>query len=144
MRTAVVDASVAVKWFVPEELSERADALAESGWTLLAPRLVLLEVTNSLWKKIRRQLVTPQEAHEHLSALPRFFDELFDHDDLIAPALSLAADLDHPIYDLVYVQGARRHDAVVVTADGRLMERVRGSPYESDVVHLANWQAGPS
>jgi hypothetical protein len=144
MRAAVVDASVAVKWFVPEEFSERADALAESGWTLLAPRLILLEVANSLWKKIRRRLVTPEDAHEHLSALPRFFDELFEHDDLVAPALSLAATLDHPIYDFVYVHGARRHHAVVVTADTRLMGRLRGSPYEADVVHLADWQAAPS
>ena len=144
MNTAVIDASVAVKWFVPEEFSERADALAESGWTLMAPRLVLMEVANTFWKKTRRQLMTVEDAQEHLAALPRFFDSLFEHHDLIAPALSLACTLDHPVYDFIYLSGARRRDALMVTADRKLVDRLKGSPLADHIVHLADWETPSS
>jgi predicted nucleic acid-binding protein len=42
----VVDASVACKWFVEEDGSQAAEALLDSGSTLLAPDLLVPEVCN--------------------------------------------------------------------------------------------------
>lgn len=140
MTVAVVDASVAVKWFVPEELSDKADQLAEAGWTLLAPRLVLAEVANAFWKKVRRQLMTVEDGREHLAALPRFFDHLLETDHLLPDALQLAATLDHPVYDFFYMAIARMRDAMMVTADQRLINRLSGTPHARYVTHLADWK----
>ena len=63
----VVDASVAVKWFVPEELSEHADLIAASGSMLLAPKLVLLDVANAFWRKVQRHLISADDAIEYLA-----------------------------------------------------------------------------
>lgn len=49
----VVDASVAVKWLVPEEHSEAAARLTVSGEDLHAPRLLAAELANALWRKAR-------------------------------------------------------------------------------------------
>jgi predicted nucleic acid-binding protein len=53
--TYVIDASVALKWFLTEEESNGADVLFEAflkGRTdLLAPDVLLLEVANALWKQ---------------------------------------------------------------------------------------------
>ena len=49
----VVDASVAVRWLVAEEGSEAAHRLAASGDDLHAPRLMVSEIANALWRKAR-------------------------------------------------------------------------------------------
>ena len=49
----VVDASVAVKWFVEEEYTTDAVRLLEQGHQLYAPRLLASEVGNTLWRKVR-------------------------------------------------------------------------------------------
>jgi predicted nucleic acid-binding protein len=136
---AVVDASVAVKWFVPEEHSEVADRLAEADWILLAPKLILSEVANTFWSKIGRKLMTVEDGQEHLAALPRFFDHFVDDDDLLPSALSLASSFDHPIYDFIYLTAARRRGAVMVTADRRFVRLLQGSAYAQHVVHLTDW-----
>ena len=57
----VVDASIAVKWVLPEPDSERARALILRG-DLTAPDLLRLEVANALWKQARRGAITPERA----------------------------------------------------------------------------------
>ena len=52
--TWVVDASVAVKWFVDEAHSATARAVLASGQPLIAPDLIVPETCNTAWKKVRR------------------------------------------------------------------------------------------
>ena len=56
----VIDASVAIKWVVPEIGSEAASDLL--GRELWAPSLWLAEAANALLKKTRRGEITAQEA----------------------------------------------------------------------------------
>jgi Hydantoinase B/oxoprolinase len=56
----VSDASIAVKWVVPEHSSERAPLLHDYG--LVAPDLLFAECANILWKKVRRGELTKEEA----------------------------------------------------------------------------------
>lgn len=60
--TWVVDASIAVKWVIPEVLSDRADRLRAGHDEMLAPDLLLVEVTNALWKKTAGGEISPAEA----------------------------------------------------------------------------------
>lgn len=50
----VVDASVAIKWFVTEDLHEHALTLFDQPETLIAPDLICLEIANVAWKKAKR------------------------------------------------------------------------------------------
>ena len=61
--TYVVDAGVAIKWFVPEPLQDRAQSLlyAEGG-QLEAPDFLIAEVANIAWKKAMRQEITASQA----------------------------------------------------------------------------------
>lgn len=59
----VVDASVAIKWFVPEIHAEVVRRLLREGITLLAPDLIWAEVANALWRKWREKEL-PAEAVE--------------------------------------------------------------------------------
>lgn len=121
----IIDASVAVKWFIPEEGSDRAFALVGLH-RLWAPALLLTEVGNALWKKLRRG-----EASEQLDLLARHADlgkavEIVgDPDGVLATrALELALELDHPIYDCVYLALAEATEDVLVTADATFRRKV--------------------
>lgn len=53
MKAIVVDASVAIKWFIPEIHATAAGRLLEKNLKLLAPDLIFAEIGNILWKKCR-------------------------------------------------------------------------------------------
>ena len=142
--TYVVDASVAVKWFVPEDGSDRADEVARGRFLLFAPKLVLIEVANAFWKKIRRGLMTEAEAQDRLSALPRYFDLLVDEEQFLPSALSLSAAFDHPVYDFIYLEAARHHGAVLLTADRRFIGKLSGTSHSDLTADLADWTPDPA
>ncbi len=135
--TLVVDASVAVKWLVDETDHLNARALLARGEDLLAPDFVLVEVGNVLWKKLRRGEVTEPQAVSGLATLPRLYDRLLPADLLIARALGLATELQHPVYDCLYLACAESAGARLVTADARFALAARKR--STGVVLLSEW-----
>jgi predicted nucleic acid-binding protein len=136
----VIDASVAVKWFVSEEASDKADEVSASDYTLLAPRLIMTEVANALARKAIQRLITPLEAAEYVRALPQFLARLLDVDDLIESALQNACNHNHPIYDFIYLEAARRRDTKMLTADQKFIAKVKGTNLAKLVVSLSEWR----
>lgn len=128
MTSFVIDASVVIKWVVQEEGSEAATRLID-GPTLSAPDLLIPECTNILWKKVRRKELTTEEAALAASLLARANIELVPMRALMAPALKLSLDLDHPAYDCIYLALAVERGDTFVTADTRLVRilEARGS-----------------
>lgn len=138
--TLVVDASVALKWFVPEELEDEADALAGRG-DLVAPDLIFSEMGNALWGRAARGLLPRVEAERCLEAFEAAALTVIESPPLARRALAIALDLGHPIYDCVYLACAERLGAPLVTADSRLFRKVAGSPFSPLVRHLRGFQA---
>lgn len=116
----IVDASVAVKWVLEEEGSERARALRSVE--LWAPDLILLEVFNVVHKRVRQRLAQPDQLAPTASALRAVFAGLAETGRLIDQAAALAQEVDHPIDDCVYLALARQDGRILVTADRRLLE----------------------
>ncbi|ABD06825.1 PilT protein-like [Rhodopseudomonas palustris HaA2] len=140
MTTLVVDASVAVKWLVPEEWSDLARELSGVPDRLVAPRLIMTEVANALARKTMQGLLDRQEAAYHYHTLAVMLPDLIAVDDLIAPALNNACALRHPIYDLIYLETARKLDAQLVTADRRFAAKLAGTEHARYVTLLSDWQ----
>ena len=61
MKTLVIDASIAVKWVVEEEGTPQALRLLQRS-KLIAPELLVAECANILWKKVRRDELSNEEA----------------------------------------------------------------------------------
>jgi predicted nucleic acid-binding protein len=128
----VVDASVVVDWVAPgvnRELPAVAalERLADDDAELLAPRIVLEEVSNALLTGVRRRRwsgAAADAAHVVLRELPvRLVDEPRD----LYRAWDLARRYDnHPIYDLLYVAVAERRSTQLITADASLRQRLVG------------------
>ncbi|MGA2290799.1 type II toxin-antitoxin system VapC family toxin [Bradyrhizobium sp.] len=140
MRTLVIDASVAVKWLVLEDMSDLAKELYGSGDHLVAPRLIATEIANALARKTIQGMPTSHEAAYHFGSLTRFLPDLMDVDELIEPALENACTLRHPIYDLIYLEAARRLDAQLVTADRRFAAKIAGTDFSRHVMLLPDWR----
>ncbi len=128
----VIDASVAVKWFLEEEGSEAA---REIEGPLAAPSLLMTECSNVFWKKVLKQELTESEAIDNL----RLLEEapvliLPESADLNVAALELAVALSHPVYDCLYLALAMSMNAAVVTADARFLRAASANGAVSNFV----------
>ena len=122
----VVDASVALKWVIPEADSDRAAALLDHS--LAAPDLLFAECANALWKKLRRGELTGEEAVTAAQTLGRAELTIVSAREYSARAVAIAAELDHPAYDGLYLAVAEALGLRLVTADARLMRKVDQVP----------------
>ena len=131
-----VDASVVVKWFVPEILADEARLLLEYPHEFQAPDILLAEFGNTIWKKFRRGEV---------AFLQPYMDELLELDEVIdlhpvgeqvTRAVQIAGALDHPVYDCLYLACAEATGSTVVTADRRLANKAASGFAGVDVLYL--------
>lgn len=120
--TLVIDASIAIKWFVAEPGTEAALSLRAER--LSAPDLLIPECANILWKKVARGELSGAEALLAARLLERVDVQLHPMRALLEPALRLAMTLNHPAYDCIYLALAEINDATLVTADRALYRKV--------------------
>jgi predicted nucleic acid-binding protein len=123
--TIVVDASVAVGWFLPEGYSAAATALREQDAQLIAPSLIAAEIGNAMWKAARRGNIQGADAIIAIETALIWFESLIPIEELRIRALALALDLKHPIYDCFYLALAERENCPVVTADEAMIAVAR-------------------
>ena len=135
--TVVVDTSVALKWLLPEPDSAMAERVASADHLLIAPTLLIAESCNAIWNRLRRGEVTADHAQLVVARLPKFFDSLVGDAGLAPMAMTIASALEHPVYDCFYLALAERLGTKLVTADGRLMAVLSGTPWESRIAGLA-------
>jgi predicted nucleic acid-binding protein len=127
MSVYVTDASVAVKWYVPEIHSDEALRLLEPGNELHVPDLMQAEVGNILWKKTRRGELTPSEARRVIRAILVVPLQVHATSSLLEGALDIALRADRTVYDALYVALAVALDVPLVTADRRLFQALARS-----------------
>jgi predicted nucleic acid-binding protein len=139
----VVDASVAIKWFVPEPLSNEAERLLGGGDALFAPDLLLIEFGNVVWKKVRLGELARGDGNAALTALRSGPVSLVDTTPLVERALHLAHEIDHPLYDCLYLATAEAIAATVATADRRFFDRCALSIMQPRIAWLADWSSAP-
>jgi predicted nucleic acid-binding protein len=134
--TLVVDASVACKWFIAEAASDAAEALVAGGQMLLAPDLIVPEVCNVAWLKLRRGEIALGQATAMVEGLPDMLDELAPSAQLAARALEIARILAHPAYACFYLALAELRGTQMVTEDRRLLARLAATPWEPLALRL--------
>lgn len=135
----VVDASVAVKWYVPEPGSAEAATILARTDHPLAPDLIVAELGNVLWKKVRRGELETSDAAEIMDAFVMACP-LTLHTSLtyVRTALDLASAYAHPVYDALYLAVALAQDCALVTADTRLRRALAGTALEPTILLLSD------
>lgn len=128
----VLDASVAVKIFLPESLSEKAQAIfdrfiRDSACEIFVPDLLFVECANVFWKWIVRYRYPETLAGEHLQDLNSLGFTVLPMQALSVEALETAAKTGITAYDACYVVAANRLKIPLITADEKLVTRL-GQP----------------
>lgn len=125
----IIDASVAVKWLLPEPGDLAAQQLL--GERLLGPSLIRVEVAAALARKARSKQIQPQDAEAAadlwLQAIADGVIALVSDETDLPRAFRLALALNHPLQDCLYLALAERLDAPLITADEKFVAKVRSS-----------------
>lgn len=125
--TLVVDASVAVCWYLPDPSSERATALLQGAEPLIAPGLLQMEIASVLLRAVRRGELTAREAARVTGELlPRAITLVPDWPPATV-VLATATLHGGTVWDAVYVATAISHHASLVTAHPPLVAMARAS-----------------
>src|SRR4051794_16900924 len=119
--TVVLDASALVRLLDPETESVVSAHLKDVSM-VLAPDLIIAEVTSALWKYVTHDKLSAADAADKLDFAVSFVDRYYSLKELAQEALREAAIHRHAVYDLYYAVLARREGAAILTFDGRLKE----------------------
>lgn len=135
----VVDASVIAKWVLPAAGGEEPDAdralaildgIRSGGLEVLQPPHWLAEVAAVVVR------LAPSLAADVLDLLDAMELPEVAEVAVYRRAASLAAALDHHLFDTLYHAVALAHDATLVTADERYWRKARGL---RNITRLADW-----
>jgi predicted nucleic acid-binding protein len=126
----IVDASAVVA-----SLGDPKAARGFRGAELAAPDLLIPETLNGFWKLSRAGHGVPPR-----SAVLELLDRIriVPSRTCAARAAELAEELDHPVYDCLYLAVAESEGDVLVTADAAFVRKTRTRAFRDRVRGLAS------
>ncbi len=131
----IIDASVALKWFIEEDRS--SEALSLYSYDLAAPSLIRIEVANVLRMLVAKGRIEEHEAAKHFEIFQTAPVTIFEVDDeLERHALDIALEIGQTVFDCLYLALALRTDTTLVTADKRFLRAVNSSRYDHATLSL--------
>ena len=141
----VVDASVLIKFYVPEILSDRTERLLarveKKEIDLLAPDLIYPEAGNILWKKQRLKELTRPEVEEITDAmllLPLKIE--VSKSLLLTVAVDIAIAYGMTVYDALYLSLAKVYETTMITADRKLVEALAKADLRDSITWLGSYR----
>ncbi len=141
MKTYVIDTSIAVKWYIPEPLSDAAvyylELYRQEQARLLAPDLIIAEMGNVLWKKVRQNELIIEDARQVGGILANYCPlTLISSSELMPAALDIAIAIGLTVYDSLYLALAVSTEATLITADWEIKKMADSSPFSAQVILL--------
>ncbi|CAN5292864.1 type II toxin-antitoxin system VapC family toxin [soil metagenome] len=136
----VVDASVAVKWYVPEIFEVEASRVLEAGAELHAPELIVPEFANIIWKKVRSGELSEKNGQKVLSAFGKCSLVLHPHRRLAKSAFTGACLSAQTVYDWTYLSLAIALSCGFVTADRKFYRALESTPLRNNLVWIGDVQ----
>lgn len=133
----VVDASVGIKLFVEEPLSDQAHALftkltKDPPAELYVPDLFYIECTNILLKYMRRFGRSLEDSQADLADLKTLALKTVSTAELMEDAILLASQKNLTAYDACYAVLARQLNIPLITADKPMAQAVEWAVWLGD------------
>jgi predicted nucleic acid-binding protein len=140
----VMDASVLIKFYVPEILSDRAERLLakveEKDIDLLAPDLIYPEAGNILWKKQRLKELTRSEVEEITDAVLSLPLKIEASKFLLPLAVDIAIAYGITVYHALYLSLAKVYETTLMTADRKLCGTLSRTDLRDSVTWLGSYK----
>lgn len=137
----VADASVIVKWFLPEDASPRALMLHAQEHTIIAPDIISIEVCGAITRRHRQGALEKEDALAHIARWERILEnslvETLPSSLLLADAALFSLRLKHPLADCLYLASAKLHNCPLITADRILHTRAQDCGVEVRLLSAA-------
>lgn len=133
MNHFVTDASVAIKWLIWEEGTERAHKLLDQIEFFYVPNLFLMEIDAVITKRVRKKEMTGVEALIKREQFRKFPFEQISYKEIEELAFELSIGFPITLYDAAYLATAIDHQAKLYTADHRLANGLSGTPFSEYV-----------
>jgi predicted nucleic acid-binding protein len=125
----VLDASVALKWVLPEKDSPKAVRLRNDFrkqiHEFIAPDTFPAEVAHALTRAERKKILKPPQGTTRFLALMRLPPDLHPYLSLLPRAFSISSDLRVGVYDCLYVALAEQEGCELVTADDKMVKALQ-------------------
>lgn len=132
----VVDTSVAIKWVSPEPGHQDALDLLDSDAEFLAPDLLFAEFANVFRKKIKAGEASAEQSEAGCRQIPYFLSSVIPTLLLFGRALHISVEINHPVYDCVFLACAEQNGVRLVTADEKMVQRAENRGFSHLVVNL--------
>jgi predicted nucleic acid-binding protein len=125
----VIDSSVAFKWVVPEQHSDKAVLLRDdfrNGLVeLLSPDIFPVELSHALTRAERQNRIAVSDSVLHLNDVLTTLPDLHPALPLLLRATEISSQMRIGVYDCLYVALAEREGCDFVTADIRLINNLK-------------------
>lgn len=129
----VVDASVSVKWYVPEIYEQEAVSLLRGKNQFHVPELIFPEFGNIIWKKVRRGDITKAEGEKIITEFSKRKLVIHSHKKIIIPAYIGAESSGQTVYDWTYLALAVSLSCEMVTADEKFYKALEKTPLKNNL-----------
>lgn len=133
----VVDASVAIKWYMPEIYEQKATKLLAGSYELNAPELIIPEFGNIIWQKERRgEFSSPSGAKTVVKA---FLNANVRFHPQVGVAAFVGAELTgQTVYDWTYLALALSLSCQLVTADQRFYKALENTSMKGHLLWVGD------
>jgi predicted nucleic acid-binding protein len=135
----VVDASVAVKWYIPEIYEQEADRLLKGRHEMHAPELILPEFANIIWKKVKRAEITQSEGEKIVTAFSRRHFQIHSHKKTIKSAFTGAVNTEQTVYDWTYLALGISLSCQFITADVKFFKAIEQTAFKSSLKWIGDF-----
>lgn len=136
----VVDASAAIRWFMPADPGGEVYGLPRTAAALVAPDLFIAEIRSAALRYVRKKELTRDAAMAMVETIDRLMAGYVPLQELREGAWAMALTYDHSPYGCFYIELARSMGSCLITTDGDLIRKFAGSPLAGHIVDLADWR----
>lgn len=129
MNSIVIDASVALKWFLKDEKDrDKAKLLlkqfADGKIKFIVPTLWLYEIANVFKSNVSRKLISKIAAKRYLRKIKDLDIVSVDFDSIVDTAFNLSVKLGISVYDAAYLALSKSQNLPFFSADQKLLDKI--------------------
>ena len=122
---AVLDASAAVEIALDKSNASLFRSALYDADLVIAPDIYPSEITNVFWKYARFGEIESLKCENGIDYCLDLVDDYIGTRNICREVFLEAMNTNHPAYDILYLVVARRHNALLITKDKKLLSTAR-------------------